>query len=410
MKREKIVVAMSGGVDSSVAAALLKEQGHEVIGVTLQIWQESATETRGAGCCSLGAVEDARRVAARIGIPHYVLNYREAFAEKVIRPFIDSYGRGETPNPCVNCNRHIKFDALLRQARALGADALATGHYARVFFDPAAGRWVLARAKDPAKDQTYAMYASTQEQLAFMRMPLGELDSKQETRALARRYGLPVADKPDSQEICFVQNNDYTAFLAEAAPGTVAAGNIVDSAGRVRGRHNGIASFTVGQRKRIRVGSSTPLYVLGIDAASRSVVVGADHELYASECYVDDLNWVSIGQPRPFPDATDAAPREPGGAGDPPLYCMAKIRYNMAPIPARIWPHGGPDAPPPAGGIAKAFVRFDTAVRAVAPGQAAVFYGTGAAADRVLGGGTVVAPHDAAGAPGAADQGRRTGE
>lgn len=366
MKREKIVVAMSGGVDSSVAAALLKEQGHDVIGVTLQIWQESATETRGAGCCSLGAVEDARRVAATIGIPHYVLNYREPFAEKVIAPFIADYKRGRTPNPCINCNRYIKFDALLEKARSLGADGLATGHYARVFRDEAAGRWVIARASDAAKDQTYALYATTQEQTAFLRMPLGEVASKEQTRSLARRYGLLVANKPDSQEICFVQNGDYADFLAERAPETVAAGDFVDSSGRVRGRHAGVAFYTVGQRKRINIGSVTPLYVLGVDAASGTVTVGGDDELYLPGCRVEQVNWVSIAPP---------------GDGES-VDCAVKIRYNMAPVSARVFRQAD-------GAV---IVRFDAPVRAVSPGQAAVWYGIGAGEGRILGGGTITGP------------------
>jgi tRNA-specific 2-thiouridylase len=363
--RKTIVVAMSGGVDSSVAAALLKEQGHEVIGITLQIWQESAHDTKGAGCCSLGAVEDARRVAAKVGIPHYVLNYREPFHEKVIAPFVDGYRQGRTPNPCINCNRYIKFDALLNRAKQLGADALATGHYARVFPDPENGRQVLARAGDPAKDQTYALYASTQDELRHMTMPLGDLPGKEETRALARKYGLAVADKPDSQEICFVQDRDYTRFLAEAAPETVAPGAIVDSSGKRRGTHDGVAFYTVGQRKRINVGSTLPLYVLGVDPATNTVVVGGDEELYAPGCRADDVNWVSV------------APPKVGEAVD----CAVKIRYNMPPAPARVSRN--------ADGTID--IRFDAPLRAVAPGQAAVLYGApgGPHDGRVLGGGTI---------------------
>ncbi len=354
---------MSGGVDSSVAAALLKEEGHDVIGVTLQIWQESTSKTRGAGCCSLGAVEDARRVATRIGIPHYVLNYREPFHDKVIAPFIEDYRLGRTPNPCINCNRYIKFDALLTKALSLGADYLATGHYARIFEDATTGRYVLARAANREKDQTYALYATTQSELKHMWMPLGEVTTKEETREIARRYGLAIADKPDSQEICFVQTGDYTNFLAEKAPDTVMAGAIVDSSGRVRGKHDGVAFYTVGQRKRINVGSATPLYVLSVDPSTNTVHVGSDEELYADGCYVEDLTWVSLAEP----------------AVGVPVPCLVKIRYNMPAAPAVLSCF--------ADGTVQ--VQFDRPLRAVTPGQAAVFYGRGDQRDHVLGGGTI---------------------
>lgn len=357
---------MSGGVDSSVAAALLKEQGHDVIGITLQIWQESTSETKGAGCCSLGAVEDARRVATRIGIPHYVLNYREPFNDRVIEPFIESYRTGRTPNPCINCNRYIKFDALMEKALSLGANLLATGHYANVFFDPEADRHVLARAGDTQKDQTYALYATKQSELAHMTMPLGTLASKEETREIARKYGLSVANKPDSQEICFVQGGNYTDFLAKRAPETLAPGTIVDSSGKVRGTHDGVALYTVGQRKRINVGSLIPLYVLKVDTQSNTVVVGEDEELYSPGCLVEDLNWISIAPP----------------PADIPVDCKVKIRYNMTAQPARVTRR--------ADGTAQ--VDFENPLRAVAPGQAAVFYGVGSWEDRVLGGGTITGP------------------
>jgi len=363
IERQRVVVAMSGGVDSSVAAALLKEQGHEVIGVTLQIWQESTSETKGAGCCSLGAVEDARRVATKIGIPHYVLNYREQFHEKVIAPFIESYRQGRTPNPCINCNRYIKFDALMEKALSLGAKYLATGHYARVFTDSETGRHVLARAGDAEKDQTYALYATKQSELEHMTMPLGDLPSKDETRAIARKYGLSVANKPDSQEICFVQGGNYTDFLAKSAPETIAPGQIVDSSGKVRGQHDGIAFYTVGQRKRINVGSLVPLYVLQVDGANNTVVVGSDEDLLASGCRVEDLNWVSIAPP-------------PVGI---PVDCLVKIRYNMQASAAQVTRSAD----------GTAVVEFESSLRAVTPGQAAVFYGTGDWSDRVLGGGTI---------------------
>jgi tRNA-uridine 2-sulfurtransferase len=357
---------MSGGVDSSVAAALLVEQGYNVLGITLQIWQESTSETKGAGCCSLGAVEDARRVATKLGIPFYVLNYQEPFADAVIKPFIEDYKRGRTPNPCINCNRYIKFDALLEKTKALGADKLATGHYARVLFNNSLDRWSLVRAGNAEKDQTYALYATKQHQLAHMTMPLGEIPTKEQTRELARKYNLSVANKPDSQEICFVQGGSYVDFLAKEAPELVAAGKFVDSSGKVRGQHDGSAFYTVGQRKRINVGSATPLYVLNVDARSNTVVVGTDEELYASGCTVEDLTWVSLAPP-------------PAGEA---VECLVKIRYNMAPRPARAVRQ--PDE--------TLRVTFDEPLRAVTPGQACVLYGVGDYDGYVLGGGTITAP------------------
>ena len=357
-KNTTIVVAMSGGVDSSVAAAMLADQGYNVIGVTMQIWQESTTETKGAGCCSLGAVEDARRVAARIGIPHYCLNYREYFAEKVIDNFVDEYRSGRTPNPCINCNRFVKFDALLDKARQLGADYLATGHYARIAYDEDRSRWTLRQARNADKDQTYALFYFTQEQLARTMMPLGDLSSKDETRALAEHYGLAVAGKPDSQDICFVQGGSYVDFLTSKAPETAVAGRIVDTSGTVRGEHEGIAHYTIGQRKRINVGSPLPLYVVRIDAASNEVVVGSEADLRAPGLIANDLNAVAI-----------ADIREAGSVS-------AKIRYNMKAVPATADAGVDPDA---------LRLRFATPQRAVTPGQAVVLYD----GDVVLGGATI---------------------
>jgi tRNA-uridine 2-sulfurtransferase len=364
-KKEKIVVAMSGGVDSSVAAALLVEQGYDVIGVTLQIWQESSHDTHGAGCCSLGAVEDARRVATTLDIPFYVLNYQQPFKAAVIDRFVADYKRGRTPNPCINCNRYIKFDALLEKALSLGAEKLATGHYAREFYDDATARWGLKSADATSKDQTYVLYHSTQPELAHMTMPVGLLPSKAETRELARKYGLNVvASKPDSQEICFVQNGSYVDFLSEEAPETIAPGKIMDSSGKVRGDHDGIAFYTIGQRKRINVGAGIPLYVLNVDPATQTVTVGADEELLAPGCRIDDINWVSL------------APQSEGYA----FACEVKIRYNAPAVPATVTVESSGEA----------VIHFDDPQRAIAPGQAAVFYGTGEQSGWLLGGGTII--------------------
>ena len=358
--KQTVVVAMSGGVDSSVAAGLLQRQGYDVVGITMQIWQESTTETKGAGCCSLGAVEDARRVAAKLDIPHYVLNFREYFAEKVIENFVDEYKRGRTPNPCVNCNRYVKFDALLTKARALGAEYLATGHYARVDFDEATRRWTLRRALDGSKDQTYALYRFTQEELRHTLMPLGLVTSKAETRAIASELGLAVHDKPDSQEICFVQGGSYTDFLAQTAPETVQSGDIVDTGGARRGKHDGIAFYTIGQRRRLNVGSPIPLYVVDINAETNTIVVGGNEDLMAEGLVADDINWVGIS------GVQESCP------------ALVKIRYNMEPVPAVIQngPRGG-----------EIVVHLDTPQRAVTPGQSLVIYDLNG--DSVWGGATI---------------------
>jgi tRNA-specific 2-thiouridylase len=292
-----------------------------------------------------------------LGIPHYCLNFREFFAEKVIDDFVDQYRRGRTPNPCVNCNRYVKFDALLAKARQLGADYLATGHYARVGYHEDRGRWTLSRAVAVEKDQTYALYHFTQEQLSRTLMPLGELASKRETRAIAGRLGFAVADKPDSQEICFVQGGSYTDVLASRAPETVHPGNIVDTQGRVRGRHQGVAFYTIGQRKRINVGSPTPLFVIDLDTASQTVTVGNESDLQARSLLARDCNWVSIS-----------------GVEDA-LRVTAKIRYNMIAQPASLVKSGEDEI----------LVEFEESQRAITPGQAVVMYD----GDTVVGGATI---------------------
>lgn len=356
-----VVVGMSGGVDSSAAAYLLKKEGMDVIGVTMQIWEnDKACEVeRKGGCCGTSAVEDARRVAARIGIPYYVLDFRKEFRTKVTDYFVTEYRAGRTPNPCIACNRYVKWESLLKKSLALGADYIATGHYASVVHLPN-GRYSLHTAAGDArtsKDQTYALYNLTQEQLRRTIMPMGKY-TKNETRAIAREAGLPVADKPDSEEICFVPDGDYAGFIEKYTGGAAAPGNFVDEDGNVLGRHRGIIRYTVGQRKHLGIALGYPVFVKEIRPDTNEVVLAENRSLMGRTVVVKDLNWMS----------------EPGMPENRRV--MAKIRYNHRAAPA-VLEDAGPDT-----------VRlvFDEPQRAAAPGQAAVFYQDGIS----LGGGTIV--------------------
>ncbi len=352
----RIVCAMSGGVDSSVAAALLVQQGHEVIGITLRLWPEQQDGTE-SGCCGLSAVEDARRVASALGIRFHVKDEQALFEEQVVRPFVDEYGRGRTPNPCIRCNRYIKFASLLQFADQLGADALATGHYARIGFDDTRQRWTLARGAARVKDQTYALHTLTQDQLSRTIFPLGDMEGKEDVREMATSLGLRVASKRDSQDICFVPDNDYRKFLSAYAPDMNRPGEIIDETGVVKGEHSGITYYTRGQRKGIGAQGPVPRYVVDLDGPRNRVVIGPDSSLWSRLFGIEDMNWVSYAGPEEC--------REP-------LTC--KVRYNMTDKPCRLESHDGAMT-----GI------FEEPQRAITPGQSAVFY----AGDVVVGGGIV---------------------
>ena len=349
-----------------MAAVLLKEQGYEVIGATMLVWSPPGVDMNYSdSCCGLSAAEDARRVCARLGIRHYTFDFKDVFYRTIIENYVEEYQQGRTPNPCVRCNEFIKFRAFLDRAAALGADHVATGHYARVRYDEARRRWLLLRGLDRAKDQSYALYRLSQEQLSRTLFPLGEL-AKRQVRALAAEHGLPTAGKPDSQETCFVPDNDYPQLLKILVPESFTPGEIRSVDGRVLGRHDGIAHYTIGQRRRLNVGSPVPLYVSRIEPESHAVVVapGADESLYARRVEAEDVHLISLEAPE----------GEPLG----PMTVSAAIRYNASDQPAVL------TVVPQTGG-ARMEVLFDSAVRAVTPGQSLVCYQE----EEVIGGGII---------------------
>ncbi|RJE83657.1 tRNA 2-thiouridine(34) synthase MnmA [Paracoccus onubensis] len=354
----RVVVAMSGGVDSSVVAAKLKSEGYDVIGVTLQLYDHGAALAKKGACCAGQDIHDARRVAERMGFPHYVLDYENKFRESVIDEFADAYLAGATPVPCIRCNERVKFRDLLETARDLDADCMATGHYIQRKAGP--DRAELHMAADPARDQSYFLFSTTQEQLDFLRFPLGHLASKAATRALASEYGLSVADKPDSQDICFVPNGDYASVIEKLRPGAADPGEIVDTDGNALGRHDGVIHYTVGQRRGLGIGGlSEPLYVVRLDPEMRRVVVGPKSALATSIVPVTEVNWLGD---QPF-------------EGEIP--CLVRIRSTRPPRPAILRPVDR----------TRAEVELLDAEEGVSPGQACVFYETGGT--RVLGGGWI---------------------
>ncbi len=353
----RVVVAMSGGVDSSVVAAVLKAEGYNVVGVTLQLYDHGAALARKGACCAGRDIHDARRVADSMGFPHYVLDYESTFRDAVIEEFADSYLAGATPVPCIRCNERVKFRDLLQVARDLDADCMATGHYIRRELGPHGPE--LHRAADPARDQSYFLFSTTREQLGYLRFPLGGLASKAETRALAARFGLAVADKPDSQDICFVPNGNYAAVIEKLRPGAAEPGDIVDEAGTVLGRHEGVLRYTVGQRRGLGLGGlGEPLFVLRLDAARRQVVVGPRESLATRTIRLGGVNWLGDG----------------AMAGESDL--LVRVRSTRQPLPAVLRPATG-----------GAEVELLTPEEGVAPGQACVFYAP--EGTRVLGGGWI---------------------
>ena len=355
--KKKVVVGMSGGVDSSVTAYLLKEQGYEVIGMTMQIWQEGAPEDSDGGCCGLSAVDDARRVCQKLDIPHYVVNFRNDFKKHVIDYFLDEYQNARTPNPCIACNRYVKWESMLQKALQIGADYIATGHYARVIKDEKTGRYSLKQSKTLAKDQTYALYNLTQHQLEHTLMPLGDY-TKDEVRAIAKEIGLAVATKPDSQEICFVPDNNYAKYIEEETGKKPVEGNFVDKEGKVLGKHKGIIHYTIGQRKGLGLSLGKPGFVQRINQQTNEVVIGDNEDLFNTTVKANQVNFM------PFERLEGE------------MRCLGKIRYNQLPQPCTIQMIDEDTI----------LCTFDEGQRAITPGQALVLYD----GDKLIGGGTIL--------------------
>ncbi|WP_432401102.1 tRNA 2-thiouridine(34) synthase MnmA [Wukongibacter sp. M2B1] len=360
LDKKKVVVGMSGGVDSSVAAYLLKKQGYEVIGVTMKVWQDSKDDDyeREDGCCGLSAVDDARRVSNKLGIPFYVMNFKSVFKEKVIDYFIDEYMIGRTPNPCIACNKYIKFEELIKKAHSLGAYYVATGHYARIVKNEENDRFMIKKSSAEAKDQTYTLYNLTQDQLKYILMPLGEYSSKEEIREIAAELELDVANKPDSQEICFVPDNNYGNFIEENTGKRIKPGDFVDTEGNILGKHKGIIYYTIGQRKGLGISLGKPGYVVEIRPEKNQVVIGENEDVFNDTLIAEQVNFL------PFEKLEDS------------IRIAAKIRYSAKPAEATIYPLEGN----------KVKVVFDNPQRAITPGQAVVLY----VDNELIGGGTIV--------------------